>query len=758
MMASDSSMCSESSTISYESFARNTSNEEHLSTTEEEDDGQLSFWYTNATSLNNKLNSLIATLQVTKSQVVLVSETWFDDSSVVNMPNYKPFRVDRKSGRGGGVCIYVRDSLDATEVVWPELLDKGCEQAWCSIGSSNRALLVGCIYRPPPKKKDCQMELADASNELECMSRAIEKAGEIVRTGKQAGVILAGDFNMRDVDWNELGVGVVREEADQSERLVSTFAASSLTQIVDKHTFYWTNSYSSLLDLVLVSHPNNVSEVKVGPPLDRNLVKSHYSLEFKAFVDKNRESQQSFNSEAFAYQTGNYVKFSEFIRSQNWQQLMGGNDVESAYRALVDVYQTGCNKYIKLKRKRWKEKPRWWSADLSKLVRLKRSLFFRNCAAGWCIDEMRVKYKAIDKQVKRAVQRAVASFEEQLVVAAKACPKLLYNYINRRFSSKESIAAMMDSDGNVTTERRAICNTLNEYFHSVFSPPTATERVRRAIDEMDASRVVPQILDVASMVSPDRIEKKLANLELYKSPGVDKISTYVLKRCAHEWARPLSKLFSMSLTNGKLPDAWKLANVTPLHKKGSRTQPNNYRPVSLTSCVCKILESLIKDEIMKHLVASELLTTAQHGFVPRKACVTNLLETIDYLTNSMNEKIPSDVIFLDYEKAFDRVSHGLLLVKLRACGIAELLVRWIDSFLHGRKQRVVMGEEVSEWRSVTSGVPQGSEYKCHISRQARVHVFTLTSLCMLYCSPSSNLYITMFSKGKSLNKQKSSSR
>ena len=193
-----------------------------------------------------------------------------------------------------------------------------------------------------------------------------------------------------------------------------------------------------------------------------------------------------------------------------------------------------------------------------------------------------------------------------------------------------------------------------------------------------------------------------------KSAGVDQVNTHALKMCAEPLAGPLSFVFKQSLILSEVPTDWKIANVSPIHKKGSRTIVSNYRPVSLTSVPCKVLESLIKDYIVKHLEKNKLITDKQHGFMAHKSCVTNLLETMDFLTNCMSQRQPADVIYLDFEKAFDKVSHELLLVKLAAYGLPDLLIKWIRCFLSDRKQRVVIGEVVSDWVPVTSGLPQGS--------------------------------------------------
>ena len=151
-----------------------------------------------------------------------------------------------------------------------------------------------------------------------------------------------------------------------------------------------------------------------------------------------------------------------------------------------------------------------------------------------------------------------------------------------------------------------------------------------------------------------------------------------------------------------------IRNVTPLFKTGSKLVRSNYRPVSLTSVVCKILESIVRDHIMKYLSLNELITPSQHGFVPNKACITNLLETLDIITDAVNRGKTVDLVLLDFAKAFDKVSHEKLLLKMEAYGIDSILVRWVKGFLSNRRQRVVIGDNSSEWVEVTSSVPQGS--------------------------------------------------
>ncbi len=139
-------------------------------------------------------------------------------------------------------------------------------------------------------------------------------------------------------------------------------------------------------------------------------------------------------------------------------------------------------------------------------------------------------------------------------------------------------------------------------------------------------------------------------------------------------AKPLEILFNKSIRTGEIPEDWRKANVTPIFKKGTKGDPGNYRPVSLTSVPCKLLESIIKDKFLHHLLANNLIKDTHHGFMPGRSCATNLTEFMDKVTRSVDEGSPVDIIYLDFAKAFDKVPRQRLLNKLRAKKIDEKTV------------------------------------------------------------------------------------
>nr|VZI15082.1 unnamed protein product [Spirometra erinaceieuropaei] len=201
---------------------------------------------------------------------------------------------------------------------------------------------------------------------------------------------------------------------------------------------------------------------------------------------------------------------------------------------------------------------------------------------------------------------------------------------------------------------------------------------------------------------------ELLGLKESKSPGPDEIPAKILKELAGELSKPLSMLFHTSFETGYLPPDWKSAWITPLCKGGSRVSANNYRLVSLTSICCKIVEKIIKQQLMQFPEQNHLLSDSQHGFRKGRSCVTNLLYCLEHWTRAVDRGDMVHAIYIDFKKAFDSVPHHRLLYKLSRAGVRGKLLMWIRSFLIGRSQAVHAGDQQSAEVAVKSGVPQGS--------------------------------------------------
>ena len=242
--------------------------------------------------------------------------------------------------------------------------------------------------------------------------------------------------------------------------------------------------------------------------------------------------------------------------------------------------------------------------------------------------------------------------------------------------------------------RKQTAEELNKFLASVYSKknsilPPPPERREPIEQQMRKVRVTER-----------KIKEKIEKMRAEAAPGPDGIRPAFLHQTKNEIARPLKIIFEKSLEEGKIPEDWRAANITPIYKKGKKTEAGNYRPVALTSVCCKLLEHLVRDEITEHLESNKLLRESQHGFRANKSCAINLLEFFEKTTDIVDKGGPVDMVFLDLAKAFDKVPHNLLVHKLKEKQISEEVVKWTEDWLDKRVQRVVLNGEESEWEEV----------------------------------------------------------
>lgn len=182
----------------------------------------------------------------------------------------------------------------------------------------------------------------------------------------------------------------------------------------------------------------------------------------------------------------------------------------------------------------------------------------------------------------------------------------------------------------------------------------------------------------------------------------------LFKQLADVLCFPMAFIFDASFKAGVLPTCWLDATVSPVFKKGVTSQPENYRPISLTCVCCRVMERIINKEMLDYLHCNRLITPAQHGFLKKHSTCSNLLESVRDWSVTLNRRLSVDVIYIDFRKAFDSVSHPKLITKLNSVGISGNLLNWITAFLTNRTQCVKVADRMSNKLPVTSGVPQGS--------------------------------------------------
>ena len=403
-----------------------------------------------------------------------------------------------------------------------------------------------------------------------------------------------------------------------------------------------------------------------------------------------------------------------FLNELDWSEIVrtASFDIDGAYNSFQANYSAAVDRYVPVSKSRPQSSRIDRAIKSNKAVKAAMKLKFSSFAKFLATSPKSPDYQQIAnlknkaaRAVKKTVELVRAELEDEILLKCKTEPKLMYSFINEQRKCKTSIRTLITPEGLSVVKREQIANCLNNHFKRAF---TSGSRTCELPFFEDRTSLTCEFNPYVSL-SACNVEKRLEKLNKRKSIGVDGIHPYVLRECASSLSKIVSALFIASFLTGQIPESWKKANITPVYKKkGRKDDPGNYRPVALLAITLKVMEGCVRDEMLFFLVTNNLIGPSQHGFVNGKSCVTNLLEALDIITETMNRCFMIILVLLDLAKAFDKVPHDELIFKLKKYGFRGELVVWLECFLRDRKQRVVLGEYSSDWVDVDSGVPQGS--------------------------------------------------
>lgn len=620
----------------------------------------------NCRSIKNKkigLEFLIDTFS--RLPICAFSETWTKDvDSNLIYPcskNYSVYRTDRASVRqGGGVTLMVPG--DIASIFCPSI-SISCDEfdaVWCKISSGTKLINVGVIYRPPAVTPNMPYKLIDY------LDSVIEP--------NQPTIIL-GDFNYSNIDWQTLS-----SPAGLSD-FVNFFTNLGFEQLVTFNT-----RRNSILDLIFSNEPNLLQCITIGPKLeccDHETIVGILPFQSKTCTTVLKRN----------YTSADYYSMNLVLCNVNWNAVLTAKNINSLWDQFLHVLKAVTDANIPLRTVSYTSK----NVKSPKVKRLCTKAYklhkkFKITGDSRTYD----RYLIAARQAQNEKRREKYYREKQVLASGSLAS--YWSFIREKLVYKTRLPCLFDSSGNVVTDNLAKANLLNDFFGSVFTLD----------DGIQTEWKITQVCKYFTYVdfSPEVVYAKLEALPNKLSSGPDTIPYILLKNLSVSLALPLSIIFTYSFTYSCLPSDWLLALVTALFKKGSPSQCENYRPISLTCCCCRIMESIFVDNLMKHV--TPYIFSGQHGFIKGKSTTTQLLECLNDWTELLDTGCFVDILYIDIAKAFDSVSHVKLLSKIRKYGIAGSAYEWIKAFLSNRRQKVIINNVESREIPVTSGVPQGS--------------------------------------------------
>jgi hypothetical protein len=420
-----------------------------------------------------------------------------------------------------------------------------------------------------------------------------------------------GDFNLPDIDWDVL-TSHTQISADFL-RLCFQIGASQCVKSPKRE--------NNILDLVLCSDSNLIQELSCEVPFsDSDHACIVYSMQPFSVEKKPRVMKPCFAK-------ADYTMINAYLSTLDWdviyENCTSASDYFAAFKTVIDYVIA---KFVPFEESRSPKKIPWFNESLKRLRKVKQRKWQRYRSNKNVVRY--AQYNASAKLYKQEFLKSKCLFEQKLFDVKNSNPKKFYNYIRKQNTVCSLIPCMKKTDNSLATSDTEKAELFSEYFSSVFVHDNGV------LPDCDINHTTSFDMfhcDVKPMI---KIVKKLKS---NASPGPDKVTPLFLKNIIANIAKPLCNVYNKCLDEGFVPADWKVAQIIPIFKKGDTQSPGNYRPVSLTSVLCKVLEKVVREQMLKYLFDNGIIPKNQHGFLPKRSTTTNLLECLDDWTSNFDK-------------------------------------------------------------------------------------------------------------------------
>lgn len=625
-------------------------------------------FHLNVQGLFSKIDDISLFLDENKYDVVCFSEHWMTQVETlfnVNLIGYKLIAHFCRSKRlHGGVCIFVRLDLPCVSIdLGSYSLEMTAE--FCAIEIQTENILVICLYR------SCNESLDTFLARFECLLAML--------ANKYKKIIVMGDFNVR-FDLNS-------RELSEFHNIVDSFG---MTVTISESTRVF-NGCATCIDNILTNLNSNTYVTSVVDVA----ISDHFGQIISVDVSF-RTKPKTFTARAFTGAALNEIIHS--LSQLGWEKFYVSTDVDFMASFLLDNLSKFIVEFCPLKTyKSEGTKINWFTDDL-KIMRNR-------------VGAAKIIYDVSKNPHHKIVYNTLRGEYKEAICATK---RAAYdNYINRSTNRSRDVWRLINSERNYQkrddSNSSVSASEFNAYFVSVANDVISALAV--STDVQDSCLGEIPLASTSFFMSPvtewDVLET-INSLKNSKSVDYYQISCFLIKRIALHLIKPLAYLFNYSIETGRFPAPFKLSRVVPIFKKGNPSCVGDYRPISLVPAIAKIFEALISRQLSLYLDSNNCLCDCQYGFRRKCSSVQAVSKIVSEVVEALERGEHVGVIMCDLTKAFDCVSHQLLLKKLARYGVRGIALEFFNSYLELRQQCVDFGGSRSILQPVNNGVPQGS--------------------------------------------------
>ena len=624
----------------------------------------------NIRSIRNKKDEISLVLDSENFDLLLITETWLRPDETLDFLNihilekYNYIVINRSKKIGGGCAALIKKEV-------PFLLKSKCSKFNSEILhfqlSNSKLLNYILVYRPP-----------------DTTISQTKKLFKYLETLSTYNCVFIGDFNFGTKDINLINI-TPYPKSNFGELFIDFFNRNSLFSITPGPT-----RNQAWLDLCLTNKPEIFSNVICKGSLFSS---DHETIIFDFHFPEIKKEKNLIKYRKYILPQ---IKLLNIYLSSNITNLLISNfHLEDKYNCLITniikAFDIFIPENIITKNDKVYKYPPHLKASIKEKAKLNRL-----CKIN---ENYKDLYKSITLHIKIQTRNFFASEQNKIF---QKNPNNIFKYINKHKTVNNIIPSIVYQNTLINKSEDKV-DIFSSLFKKNFSNNTRSINLDFLENESDTqtklTNIEFNIIDVVETI------KKLPN-KAGTSP--DGINYKMLKSSINVISPHILELFRISLDSGKIPSIWKKSIIIPLFKKGEKSNPENYRPISLTCCTCRVMEKILTKYIVHFLTVNNLLSQEQFGFIKNRSTTTQFISTLEDWHDAIFKKKNIDCIFIDFQKAFDSVPHDLLLKKLFKIGIQGKLIRWIYNFLTNRTFQVNIGQNYSKSNNITSGVPQGS--------------------------------------------------
>lgn len=620
--------------------------------------------------------------------VIVLVESWlnadFYDAEFFDTTLYNVYRKDRNAdrtgcSRGGGVLVAVKSHYKSSLCTIDD--DGGLlDQLIISISGYSTVLLL-CVSYIPPGSADVLF-----SKHLYNILFMDENMAE------NTSLCVMGDFNLKSVHWSKFGNNTFLSPSNvnQYHEIDCVDNLTSLNLIQINHI---ANKLNRFLDLVFVPHDCKFNVYECLLPISpSNLHHIPLVIEIDSF--NFFKYSPSLNSYDFNFNLCDFDVLNSNFACIDWMTIFCSLPTSLCYEEFLKNILDICNDNIPIRKAKPYKLP-WYTRGLKKLKNLRNKFHNRFVESG--DSDCLAKFTYYQREFNCLNKFLYKQFLLEKENGIKNTPKLFWTFIKSKKKSSD-IPSTVKYNGNISKSCGETVHMFADFFESNFESSSANVTgFLCSLSKVNVGYMVVSEEDVYSAI--------MLIKNGFKSDA-DGLCAHLLKKCASTFTFPLTYIFNMSLREGVFIDHWKSGSITPVFKSGEKDDVTSYRPISRLSCVSKVFEHIVYKKLF--FITKSWISPHQHGFFSGRSTTTNLTIFSEFCISALEHGGQVEVIYTDFSKAFDKLSHGILLAKLRQFGLHSNFLAWIESYLSNRVCKVIIEGYESRPYVQSSGVPQGS--------------------------------------------------